>query len=219
MNRKTLKIFFMMFLFCILPINTKAISWCSNNEKASLKKLATNINVSYNYKINNNKATFDVTISNLLPNMYFIAEDGNKYYSNTTNNGEITFYNLVQGHSFRFDVYGNGVCDDELLYTFYATTPTYNRFYNLNVCENAKEYKLCQRWVKHELTQNEFINEVKNYINDRDKNINIEEENKINPFSYVLNFIQMYYIHIIVIIAVIIITIKFIKYKKDTFGF
>ena len=219
MNRKTLKVFFMMFLFCILPINTMALSWCSNSEKANLKALATNISVSYDYKINNNKATFDVTISNLLPNMYFIAEDGNKYYSTTINNGEITFYNLIQDHSFRFDVYGNGDCDDELLYTFYAVTPTYNRFYTLKVCDNAKEYKLCQRWVKHSLTQKEFISDVNDYINNRDEKTNVEEENKINPFSYVLNFIEMYYIHIIIIIVVIVIIVKYIKYKKDTFGF
>lgn len=197
----------------------KIYALCDNSELAGLKELASNINVSYKYKIQNSDATFDISLDNVFSKMFLQDKNGNRYYSNLTdNNNQIVFYNYPDDTSYSFDIYANGgECNGRYLHTVYANTPKYNPFYTFSICDNAKEYKLCQRWTKHSLSSSEFKKNVENYIAERDKIVEIEKDE--TAISYILDFVRNYYMYIIVGIVLIIVIVKFIRYKKDSFGF
>ena len=218
MIKKILKISFLYFFLSLLPISAKA--FCRESSMSSLKELASNINVSYSYKIQDDYALFDVTLDNVFGEVYVLDENQNRYDYNKYNKGVLVFTNLSQGKNYAFQIYANGgECGDAYLTTVYATTPTYNRYYNSNICSNAKEYELCGRWVSHNLNYHDFVNKVKEYVEKKDNDKTIEDNKSIPTISYVLNFIEMYYVYIIITIVIVILLIKYIKYKRDTFGF
>ena len=158
---KTLK-YLLLFVFMVLiPYNADAL--CSSQEKARLKKLVSNINVSYEYEIVDNDAFFQIKFSNVSPELYFKDPNKNVYKTSSWENNEIVLSNYLDGSSSNFMFYGNVTCSGEKVGNIYVNLPTYNPFYKLDVCDNAKEYKLCQKWVKHSLNRVEFINKVNEY--------------------------------------------------------
>lgn len=218
MIKKILRITFLCVFSFLLPIQIKAL--CDTSELARLKELASNINTSYDYRIENSKAYFDIIFNNVFSDLILVDPNGNQYYYDNYNKGQFIFNNYAQNNKYKFDIYSNSEsCYDEYVSTIYVNTPTYNPYYQLSVCDDAKEYELCQRWVSHSLNRLEFIENVNNYKIEKNKTIIDEDNNKISTITYVFNFIRMYALHIIIGISIIIIIIKFIRYKKDSFGF
>lgn len=208
--------FFILIIILVMPISSKAA--CSIEEKAKLKQIVSNVNMSYNYEIKNNSAVFSIKFNNVNSQIYFKDKNGNSYYGNE--NGEVILYNYNSGKSYSFDFYGTQSCMSESVGKLYTTLPTYNPYYKLNVCDDAKEYKLCQKWVSHSLGRNEFIekvNEYKNVIKNKIDDSDIDK--KISVIDFTLSFIRMYGIYILIVVSILIITIKYIRYKKDSFGF
>lgn len=214
-NRRFLY-FFVLFVLLVKPINIKAS--CTIQEKAKLKQIVSNINISYDYVIQNNRASFSLRFNNVNSQIYFKDEFGNLYYGNDL--GEVILYNYPAGNSYTFDFYGVNACDYDSVGKLYATLPSYNPYYMLSVCDDAKEYSLCQKWVSHSLSRNEFIKNVNNYKNSINENPDDNVVDKdISIIDFVLNFIRMYGVYILIVITISIVTIKYIRYKKDSFGF
>lgn len=211
------KIFYFLILVMlfILPNDVKAS--CTIQEKARLKKIVSNVNISYYYQIVGNRAVFSIKFNNVNKELYFKDSKGNNYYG--SDNGEIVLTNYSAGASYTFNFYGTESCKLEEVGKLYANTPSYNPYYQLSVCDDAKEYSLCQKWVSHSLSRQEFIEKVNEYK----QNINIIDDSEINKqisiIDLTMSFIRMYGIYIAIIVTIIIITIKYIRYKKDTFGF
>lgn len=213
--KKILKYLLILLVF-LIPNTIKAS--CSSSEKARLKRIISNINISYDYEIINNDAVFSIKFSNLNPEIYFV-DQFNNYYTQYNQNNEIILYNFADGKSYTFTFYGTNTCAGEKISNLYATTPTYNPYYKLSVCDNAKEFELCQRWVSHSLSRGEFINKVNEYKNKNEIIDNTEVNKQISIIDFAMSFIRMYGLYIAGAIIIIIIVIKFIRYKKDTFGF
>lgn len=209
---------FLLFMFILLiPYNANAL--CSSQEKARLKKLVSNINISYDYKIINNDAVFQIKFSNVSPELYFKDANENVYRTYSWEENEIILYDYPDGSSNNFIFYGNTTCGGDKIGNTYVNLPTYNPFYQLSVCDNAKEYKLCQKWVKHSLNRSEFIDKVKEYKATNGIIDDSEINKQISVIDFAVSFIRMYGIYIIIGVAIIIFIVKFIRYKKDTFGF
>lgn len=208
--------YLLVLLLCLLPISAKAL--CTSSDKARLKKIISNINISYDYEMVRNNAIFSIKFNNLSPELYFTDQFGN-YYTQYGSNNEIVLNNFSDGKSYMFTFYGINSCSNEKVGNLYVTTPTYNPYYKLSVCDNAREFELCQKWVSHSLSRDEFINKVNEYKN---KN-GIIDDSKVNKtisvIDFAISFIRMYGLYIAGAIIIIIIVIKFIRYKKDTFGF
>ena len=215
---KKIKFIIILLLLCLIPKNVNALS-CSSQEKARLKKIMSNINISYDYTMIQDNAMFSIKFNNLNPELYFKDQFGNVYYDNNLYNDELVLYNYADGKSYTFSFYGTNSCTDEKIGNLYVTTPSYNPYYKLSVCDNAKEFELCQKWVSHSLSRSEFIEKVNKYKIDN----NIIDDSKINKkisvIDFIMNFIRMYGLYIVIAVSVIIIIIKIIRYKKDTFGF
>ncbi len=214
---KQFKYILILILLCLFPNSVYAS--CSSTDKARLKKIISNINVSYDYQMVQDNAVFSIKFSNLNPELYFRDPFGNIYRTYDLVNNEIVLNNYSDGQSYTFNFYGTNSCINQNVGSLYATTPTYNPFYKLSVCDNAKEFELCQKWVSHSLSRNEFIKKVNDY---KEKN-GIIDDSKINKeisvIDLAMSFISMYGLYIAIGIAIIIIIIKIVHYKKDTFGF
>ena len=213
--RKKIK-YLLILLLIMLPNSAKAI--CSSSDRARLKKIISNINISYDYEIVKNNAKFSIKFSNLSPEIYFTDQFGN-YYTQYDANNEIVLNNFSDGKSYTFTFYATNTCSREKISNLYVTTPTYNPYYKLSVCDNAREFELCQKWVSHSLTRDEFIDKVNEYKNKNGIIDDSEINKKISVIDFAMSFIRMYGLYIAGAIIVIIIVIKFIRYKRDTFGF
>ena len=205
-------------LLFLMPINVNAL-FCSSKERSDLKKIISNINVSYDYSITSNNAIFSIKFNNVSPELYMKDQYKHTYYFNNLNNNEFVLPNYSDGKSYRFDFYGVKICPNEKIGSLYATTPSCNPFYKLYVCDDAKEYELCQKWSSHSLSRSEFIEKVKQYKASKNLIDDTKTNKKISVIDFIMNFIRMYGLYVIIGIAIIIIIIKIIRYKKDSFGF
>jgi hypothetical protein len=190
-------------------------AYCPNDKRAELKEIASNINMTVNYKMVNGNPMFDITINNLTNNFYLVDEFGNSIYNNELN--EIVLYNYYPSNNYKFDVYSYD-CNDTV-HTLYVTMPSYNPYYSLSVCSGLTDYKLCNKWTKHSLSKNDFIKTVNNYKNSL---VIVDEEfeyKKVSFFEQVYSFLESYGLAIVVLILIVIIVVQVIKNKRDTFGF
>ena len=215
--KKTGLLLILTLLF-LLPINIRVLA-CSSKERSNLKKIISNINISYDYSIIKNNAIFSIKLNNLNSKLYMKDQFGHTYYFNNLSNNELVLPNYSDGKSYRFDFFGLDSCGDENVGSLYVTTPNYNFYYKLDVCDDAKEYELCQKWASHSLSRSEFIEKVKQYKASKNLIDNTKANKKISVIDFIMNFIRMYGLYVIIGIAIIIIIIKIIKYKKDSFGF
>lgn len=212
------KVYFLIVLFLfIFPNNVEAS--CTSLEKARLKKMVSNVNISYDYEMVSGKAIFSIKFNNLSPEFYFTDPYKNSYRIYNMEDNEIVLKGYADGKSYSFNFFGISSCGSQKIATLYATTPTYNPYYKLGVCDNAKEYELCQKWVSHSLNRVEFIEKVKEYKNSKGIIDESEVHKEISIMDFAMSFIRMYGVYVAIGIAVIIFIIKFIRYKKDTFGF
>ena len=218
---KILKNLLFFSILMLLPISCKALE-CDFTEKARLKSLASNINTSYIPVENGNTITCNVTISNIYPGLIVVdATTGNQYYydENRQNPGEVVITGLNPDKTYRYEIYStNEECNDSSLNIYYVTLPAYNSYYKDPICEGLSDYKLCNKWLKTDMSYEEFIKEVtdyKNSLNQPDKT-ETKDNGELNP---ILEFIYQYYYIFIALFVIAIIYIIYVRRKRDSFGF
>lgn len=218
---KILKNLLFFSILMLLPISCKALE-CDFTEKARLKSLASNINTSYIPVENGNTITFNVTISNIYPGLIVVdATTGNQYYydENRQNPGEVVITGLNPDKTYRYEIYStNEECNDSSLNIYYVTLPAYNSYYKDPICDGLSDYKLCNKWLKTDMSYEEFIKEVtdyKNSLNQPDKT-ETKDNGELNP---ILEFIYQYYYIFIALFVIAIIYIIYVRRKRDSFGF
>lgn len=205
--------FFLLTGFLLLfPAKGKAA--CSNSENVNLKDMAGNIRITYVFKEEN--ATFDITLSNIRGEFY-VKTPTNQILSSTGT--DITVGGYAPGQSYGFKVYTTSPnCPNKILLTKYATVPSYNRFYNDDVCKDATEYHYCQKWVKHSYDHDAFVKVVNQYKEDKIKKQEVKEEEKIKGFyDYLLDIYTQYYYVILPIFIILCIIVIIQKKKKEEF--
>lgn len=194
------KIFAAIVLLCLPLIKVEAY-YCSYQQQARLKGLASNINTSYDFVEKNNKATFSITLTNLNPDLYIIDMTNNKTYEYTKDEIKINGYS--SGQVVKYQVYSNVEFCSNLLYTISVALPSYNPYYKESVCDGLNNYSLCERWTKHNLNKEQFIERVNQYRDSlRGGSTEIEtpkEEDAI--WDIILEYIlKYYYVPLILII-------------------
>ena len=211
--KRILCLFFILLLVPTINVQAK----CMYSDIAELKKIAANVNYSYTYRIENDKALFDITLTNLTPEIYFVDNITENSYKNKT--GEIVLKNYNSGTSIIYNFYPNdNDCIDTVLYTIRVTLPKYNEFYNSPICADAQEYSLCQRWSSHNLDYNTFVDKISQYKSQKQmqqQNENKEVDND-SLFHYIIVFLTDYYYLILLILGVIISLVAYIRNKKDS---
>ena len=215
---KKISIFLIIFISFCLCIN-KVNASCNYTRLANLKKIASNVNVTYTYRIEDNKALFDIRFANLTDDIYLYDSFNDKKY---TGKGEILLKDFKDGIKYKFYIRSNDEhCKDEGLTTKYVTLPKYNIYYGDSICEGIEDYTLCQRWGTFGANSyDEYVRQINKYKLSL-KNNNKEEEQKeeITLVQKVVRFILKNYV--IVLITIIIVCLVLIRYlsKKDKFDF
>ena len=216
------KIIFLIILVFTLKIDVHALTYggCDYSSVSRLKSLIGNINISYDYKIIDNQAYFDVTLNNIPEDVYFIDNMTNITYTySNTENGEITISNYT-GYSGSYKFYSAlADCYGITLGTKYYKFPIYNIYYSDPLCSDIPNYSLCQKWSNVNYSYDQFKNKIYEYkekINEyEDTQENVEYNKGLldNIVEFYVNY-YYYFLGTIILICGIIIVIK---RRKDRF--
>ena len=223
MKKNTVFIFYFMIVLFVFSFNTKALTYggCEYSDISRLKSLVSNVNISYDYYIKDNSAYFNIKVSNIVPEIYFVDSKTNlKYdYSNTVD-GEITIYD-VEKTTGNYKFYSNlSECYGVKLGNVYYTLPTYNNYYTDPICENNRKFSLCQKWVKVNYTYSELKQKLQDFNKQEEqiqKEENIETIYKQNYLDEIVKFYIKYYYFILIGIIIVCVTIMIVNKKKNSF--
>lgn len=214
------KILITLFILFTFKSNALALKYggCEYSDVSKMKQLVTNVNVTYTYKIVNNIAYYDVTLTNLTKDMYVVdSTTKQKYYSFP--NGELTIRNHVAG-SVTFKLYSNkSECRNILLGSKYASLPFYNIYYSNDICKDLDSFLYCKKWGTRTYTYAEVKKAVDDYYEQmkRDERVTPEPVRIKTFWEKLLDFYIKYYIIILLsIIALCIIGIQ-IRKRKNRF--
>lgn len=195
---------FMLFLLIVLPIKVNAI--CDNSKKTELQKIAGNVTYGYDYIKESD--SFNITITNLNPNIYI---DNNGTIYRYSNSNELTIGGYKPGDSLRLYIYDTEYCIPSALNILYINLPIKNKYYGTEVCSGFEEYSLCQMWTSNNLTENEIKSKLDSYKKNNDDNKN---QNEIEVKNYALQLlIDIYIKYYFIILPVIIIVCVYSMYR------
>ena len=222
--KKRYKVFFILAFFLLLKVNCKALSYggCDYNTVSNLKKLVNNINISYTYELKDNNSYFDVILSNIPKEVYFVdSVNLNTYNYNNTNNGELTIsgYNGVTSGQYIFYV-NNDVCNGVKLGTKYYNFPIYNTRFNSEECKDIPNYSLCKRWIQKYYSDYEFEKQISDYkksLNSNDEKIEKQIKYKKDLFSRIIELYIKYYYYFLPAIILIFGAVIIISNRKGRF--
>ncbi len=204
----------LLILLCI-PYTKVNAFYCTYQQQARLKGLATNINISYDF--DEKSKTFTFNLINLNKEIYFIDTTNDKTYTYTKNEIELKGYK--SGQKVKFEFYSNVEFCDKVLYTYIVTLPTYNPYYKDKVCNGVENYNLCQKWTSHNLSKSAFkekVNEYKKSLEKSQEEIQEKkEENQISFLDNLIKFLLNYYYVFLILIFTIFIVISIINNKKS----
>lgn len=195
---------FMLFLLIVLPIKVNAI--CDNSRKTELQKIAGNVTYGYDYIKESD--SFNITITNLNPNIYI---DNNGTIYRYSNSNELTIGGYKPGDNIRLYVYDTEYCNASALNILYINLPVKNKYYGTEICSGFEEYSLCQMWTSNNLTENEIKSKLDSYKKNNDDNKN---QNEIEVKNYALQLlIDIYIKYYFIILPVIIIVCVYSMYR------
>lgn len=211
-----------IILFLIISlsfINASALTYngCDSSVIAKLKSMIKNINITYDYRIIDNQAYFDVTINNLISDIYFYdtSTDRNYFYTDT-NNGEIIIPNYTKSGIYRF--YSNVVgCEGISLGSKYYNFPVYNRYYTHELCSDIPNFNLCKKWGYVNYSSEEFEKLIYDYK--KEKSSVLCESSLIyekNLFDKIAEFYINYYYYILSAIIIVGFVTILIYNKKNS---
>lgn len=213
-------ILFLLINFFPFYISALTYGGCDYSDVARMKSIVTNINLSYDYKIIDNEAYFDVTLSNLTKDIYFYdTVSEKKYYYSDTIDGEIIIpnYKVVSG-SYKF-YSAKSECFGVSLGTKYYNFPVYNKYYNNSLCSDIPNYSLCQKWGYVNYSQDEFEQMIFEYKNEdpEEENNKIIVEYKKTFLEKVIDVYVKYYYFFLGILILVCTIVIIINNKKNSF--
>ena len=218
------KILFLIIFITFIGYNCKALSYggCPYSEVSKLKSFVSNINISYDYYIYNNKAYFNLTVNNIPPNIYFVdSYTGRTYNYSDTNDGEITIYDY-DNFKGNFNFYSSlEECYGIKLGTKYYKFPQYNIYYEDPLCLENKNFSLCQKWQRVTYSYSEFKNKIDEYTrvieNEQEGEEEYVEYQKTTLDKFVEFYTNYYYILLsgIIIVCVVVMVISSRKNRFD----
>lgn len=209
-----------LFLFiCFSFINSFALSYggCDYSTVARMKSIVSNITISYDYKIVDNQAYFNVTLNNLTNDVYFYdTVTKKKYYYKDTNNGEITIYNYTYSGGYKF-YSNNSSCYNFALGSRYYSFPQYNHYYSDPLCSDIPNYSLCQKWANVSYSRQDFEKMVREYKEGKENQEEITVEYEKTIIDKIIELYIKYYYYFLGGIILIFVPVIVISDRKNRF--
>lgn len=223
MKKKNIVITFLFFILSyVIVFDVAALSYggCEYSQISRLKSFVSNINISYDYYILDNKAYFNITLNNIVPGMYFVdSKTGNIYNYSNTIGGEITLTNYTNTNG-RFSFYSElSACYGVKLGNKYYNLPNYNTYYVDPLCDKNRNSTLCQKWSNVNYSYSDFKKMIDEY--NQDTEAQEKEEIKITYektfIDILVKFYTEYYYFVLIGIIVICNIVIIINKKKNRF--
>ncbi len=223
MKKKIYYILLFITLLFITRTNVNAYTYggCEYSKISRLKSIVSNINLSYDYYIYDNKAYFNVTINNVVPGIYFVDSKTEKKYDYTNSiDGEIVIQGYT-GENGTYKFYSDlEECRSVKLGNKYYSFPDYNYYYNTSICLDNPSYSLCKKWIKVTTSYSELEKKINEYKQDQELKEDEKEETIIynkTIIDYIVEYYVKYYYIILVGIIVVCVTIMIISRRKNRF--
>lgn len=187
------KIIFGVIVILIFPLCINADD-CPNSYKERLQKLSNNISVVLEEQADGKIMTTFSGLSDELK-IYSQIDYSNHYNTLDSEMGETIIKNLKNGKTYQFKVYGYSKCYNTIVRIITINTPNLNPYYGDEICNNALEYSLCQKWASVDMNYDDFKKNVSEYIkNNKSNNSYNDDKNESNnkTISF-LRFYEKYY--------------------------
>ena len=195
--------YLLFFAVCVFFSPIVASAECDYSRMAELNKIASNVQFSYSYEIDDKGIPrFSVNISNIINDIYILDEYGNTFNSDTVK--QYSFKNSVN-----YLIYSNDVnCKNEKLLNKTVTFPNYNIYSKLKECQENSGFELCSNWLSNSsiYSENDFYLKLKEYKRQNDFNNNTNNIEKVD-FSNII-FIGLITITIVILIFLVVRRIK-----------
>jgi len=213
---------FTLFFGCL---RVKAADDCDYAEQNRLNALASNVKANYSVS-EEPEVYFTININNLTSEIYASVKSSKEsefknYEYSEANKGSISFTSseIYQKVDFTIKIYAvNPFCDRSELRTITVTTPRYNPYYNYEICQDIREFYLCQKWSDFEISYGELVNRVNDYkASLKDDDTKEDEEKPTNIVKVAIDFVVKYYLYFVIgagVTVVIVSVILIIKRKK-----
>lgn len=193
--------------------NVKA-AICNREHISQLKELANQVDVSYEYIDNSdsNETEFSVnqysvSVNLISDELYLVDKYGNNYFYENSDNGIIRF--VINSGVLDLTVHSKK-CASLKLRTISMKLPKFNTYSSKEECKELTKYGLdvCDPWYQGDLDEVSFYNTVNKYLNSEDN----DDSNSV--FNKILEFLESYYIYVLIGIALIILIVVLIVIKR-----
>ena len=189
------KIRYVLFIVTmLLCVNVYAANdKCTTEELNRLKELASKVEYSYDYKIDNDGAVdFSITATNLNQDIrVVIIED---YYRDKftefvdrdkTHTGTLNGFHSGDRVQITIQGYVPNGCAGKKLLTKTVKIPYYNYYYDDEKCKGNEDYKYCKLLLDDNITEKKFNDGLAEYVKNRAKTTTEEVVEKKEPWKYV----------------------------------
>ena len=209
MKKKIL--FFVIALLSPMIVNAAS---CSDVEYANVSKLASNVKLSYEYKIDeNNNITYIITFTNLTSDMRILDNKLVKIYQGFRTGGDFSHISNVGG-SYNYEIYSIK-CGAKLTNKT-IHIPNYNKLAIDKRCNGLEEYNVCNRWSDYTADEEKFEKDLKAAKEDYKKKNDAKKANAKREPTFMDRLIRFVAKYIVIIVGALLILILLgnLIYKK-----
>ena len=180
---------------------------CSYERQAELSRIASNIQLSYTYDVEEGGFPFFIVNAINITNDIYMADNTSGAIAR---NPEYNFIYELNGVTIDYDIYSNDPnCLDQKILTKTITLPKFNSFSITVDCQKFPNFKYCQTWLNTDgVLREDFDSELEKYIKGEDKS-NVTEEKSEIVTNYFFNNIEL-----IVFVILLVLIIPFLIHMK-----
>lgn len=208
------KYLLLIFICLIFIVPSNILADCSNSEISRLKKIASNVNVSYEPIESDSGVTYNVVFLNMT-NELMIRDTKNRIsYPYTGNEMILTGYK--PNNNYKFKIIPTNGCDVSLAVK-YANLPAFNNYYKDPLCEGISDYSLCQKWNNSNVSYETFVSQVTKYrerINNN-KNSNPQKQPSLTLLDKIFEWLANYYYVVCLLVVAVLVPIIIILKRRE----
>ena len=210
---KYLTTFLIIFLIPIF-----AYASCTDEELKHFEEIRDNYKIEYT--VDKTTGLYKVILYNPEPENYTYVATGTEYTfpCKTTDDSDTVCENILPS-GYRINVVGNtATCDDILKRTYLSLKP-YNKYSEDPLCDDIKEFSLCQETYDKEIDYETFVLRVNAYKESKEEE-NKSKTNKNFDISKIKEYVennlfQVIVIAVFIILVIVTVTITIITAKKS----
>ncbi len=204
-----------------MQINAFCDTMIVNSEKATLKKIASNVTFSTFYEETDDQLVFSIRINNLDKSLKVVDNKTKEeifYGLNTKDMREYIVGNYQPGQSVQFNFFVLGsdcISEEEILMVRYVNLPYYNKYYKDPLCVGLSNNLICRKWANVKLDYDDFKNEIVKLKEEVNEENDKEEDDEIG-FISLFELIKEYYIYLLGL-GILVVGYRMYMRRKDDF--